>query len=104
MSDSTFNYLMSAFAGLMWWVVLYRPIHTGFLGSTGCLGMSVCAIMAVDDNAFASVSSTESLFLGFCGGVGLVLAHVVLCLRKARNPNPDKAPQRRRGDWKPEAR
>lgn len=99
MSDQLFDHLMVAFAVCMWWVTLYRPIPTGILGSTGCIGLSVCALMAIDDSTFASVRAVESLFLGFCGSVGLVLLHVVLCLYKTHKGDAVYGQHRRGSDW-----
>ena len=99
MSDSLFNCSMLVFAVLMVWVAFTKAIPTGVLGSSGCIGLSVCSLMAIDNNAFVTLESIESLFLCFCGCIGVILLHVVLLLKKSHHDSIYDSPHRRRSDW-----
>lgn len=98
MNDDLFNLIMGAFAAMMLWVAFYRPIHTGFFGSIGCLGIAMAAILSMDNSVYRTVDGTESVILLMCGSIGLIVLHVVLTISRAK-ANPKSHPLRRRDDF-----
>ena len=99
MSDALFNAVMVGFAAMMVWVAFYRPIHTGFFGSLGCVGLALSALFMIDNSLYASMESIESALLCFCASVGLIVLHAVLMVHRATRPEAVGTPHRRRSDW-----
>lgn len=99
MTDTFFNALMVMFSLMMVWVAFYRPIHTGFFGSLGCIGLAVSSLMAIDNSLYASIEAIESTILAFCGSIGLVVLHAVIMVHRASAPEARDTPHRRSSDW-----
>ena len=99
MNDFLYDFLMVAFFGAMVGVVLYKPVHTGLLGSLGCVFMGASALLACDDSMYTSVEHIQGAILLFCAGAGMAALHAVLTVSRAKMDGPDNVPRRRRTDY-----
>lgn len=97
---AVFEPAMVLFALLMLIVAVHPQIHTGWLGSIGCVLMGVAAFLAVDNASLAYVEGTKRLLLLLCGGVGMVVVNIFWMLYRASVPvEKFKHPLRRRTDF-----
>ena len=100
MNDTLFNVAMSMFALIMLAVWMSKPIHTGFLGSLGCVVMAASAAMSIDDSLLNSVENIQMTMVCFAIGALLCVAHLVLLILRAkiRHGVPINVPHRRETD------
>lgn len=100
MNDNLFNSAMAVFAVVMLLVWISRPIHTGLLGSLGCVVMAATAGMAMDDSLFRDIENIQWTLVGFALGALLCVAHLVVMIvrSKVRRGVPINVPHRRDAD------
>jgi hypothetical protein len=98
MLSGFFDWFMGAFAVILVLAVLAKPIHTGFIGSLGCLMMAVGSLVATDDSTFNSVRDVQEVVMLLVGGAVLVAFHLARSWWRAHRA-PLSVPHRRRTDF-----
>lgn len=66
------------------WAILKESVPTGILGSLGLVVIGCAAMVAADDNSFASVDRLRGIVVALLTGFMLLAAHVVLLVVRAR--------------------
>lgn len=96
-----YDILAFTFAAAMLWLWWYPKLHTGVVGSFGCIVLAGAAVMSTDDSLLSSVSNIEFALSGFMVGSLLLLVHVVARMAKADSSKPrdPKNAHRRGTDW-----
>jgi len=93
-----FDWFMGVFAVMLVLAILAKPIHTGFIGSLGCLMMAIGSLIATDDSTFNSVRDVQEVVMLLVGGALLVAFHLARAWWLAHR-SPLSVPHRRRTDF-----
>lgn len=66
------------------WAILKDSVPTGILGSLGLALIGIAALVAADDQSFASIDRLKSIVLALLSGFVLLALQVVLLVWRAR--------------------